>query len=412
MKFLNWFSGDSKPPAREAPKQKQVVLKNAKRDSQLEQHATKSAERELYQYKKPQQELGMTDLIKEHQSGNRFLYAALVGRNEEEDSSRLRRLLQMSPKLNRYTSNLDNLPLLELYKEVETFALASAIRPRKGKGDSRKKYIHIREVKYMFGSLISSDSAYTKVQIALMDDRLTKDKVAKKVICNTNMMSNGIINLDYCFPENEITKMSLTISREAQFLEEDSQWGVVKVEIQYVTLDFPVQTSNSRILAVNRLVESTLEDREVDPNVIDISTNESNRQDLQDMYMSGDIADEVAPMTEKKTPVKYAKSTLAGPRGVKTSVPYSPEWDFMKDRRTAGANAGDNSVDPSEDGDIEEIPRSPSPMLYSQRARVEEDMEPESPPLKSAMRKSQDTRIAPRRVIVEDPNDSPMQSAF
>lgn len=380
------------------------------KDTQLEQHVTKNAERELYKYNTPTQELGMTDLIKQHKPGERFLYAALTTNQEEEDSSRLRRMLNFQPKLNRQSESLDDLPHLELYQETETFSLSDAISgvKKKESGNSQnskykkpKKYILVKEVVYLFGALVSTEAEFSKLQISLLDNRMLNDKVAKKVIANTNIMSQGMFHMDYCFPEDALDQMSLSISRESQFLEEGSQWGVIQVRIQYQRLDFPVQTSNAKILAVNRLPQSILEDQETNPNVIDISTLENNRKELQDMYMHGDITNEGMPITEKSEKARYAKSTISGPRGAKSEysgVPVSPEWGFMKDARST-VRAGDNSIEPSEEGSI----RPPTPPVVTQPKSILK-----SP--RTILPEDSVSQFQPRRVQVEELNDddSPM----
>lgn len=409
MSFFSRFgkkpsSGDNKRPSRMSG-----ALTLRPRDTQLEQHVTKNAERELYKFSTPEQELGMTDLIKNHKAGQRFLYAALTANQDEEDSSRLRRMLNFQPKLNRQSHSLDSLPYLELVEETETFSLSDAIGKvgsqdqKSGSSSSKykkpRKYIYIKEVMYIYGALTSTEAEFSKLQISLLDNRQLNQKVVKKIVTNSNINSNGIISMDYSFPDDALDQMSLSISRESQFLEEGSQWGVIQVKIQYQILDFPVQTSNSKVLAVNRLPQSMLEDPETNPNAIDISTMENNRRDLREMYMNGDITNEGQPIEEKRSKPAYAKSTLTGPRGSKIDIPAAAEWQFMKDRR-GGAVAGDNSVEPSEEGSVR-----PSSPIRSSSPR---------PTPKSAMKMPAADEGAvsfrPRRVTVDEleDDDAPM----
>jgi len=135
-------------------------LIKAASDVRHEKTVMKDAAREVYSHEKPEQELGMTDLIKQHKSGERFLYAAVTSSQNEGDSSRLRRLIQHSPKLSRKSIPVQKLPALALFDEVETFKLSDLIPKTKS---SVRTYINISEVLVVYGSLISSDSVFSKV---------------------------------------------------------------------------------------------------------------------------------------------------------------------------------------------------------------------------------------------------------
>lgn len=357
----------------------------------------KDAQRELHTFNKPTQELGMTSLLKDHQSGNRFLYAAVTANQDEEDHSRLRRLIQHKPKLDRKTIPIDNLPILPLFKETEEFKMSALLDTCKVKSKGPGTYINISEVLIVYGSLISSDSAFSHVRVCIVDDRLMANKVAKSYVANTNVISKATMSLSYSFPRNEIDKISLTLSMEAAFLEEGSQWGVAQVQVRLTETAFPIQVNNTAVRAINAIPQSLLEDRTVDPDFIDISMTDDNRKNLRDLYMDKDLADETEPVISKTESVKYAKSSLTGPKGKKRQDSIaSPEWSFMNDKRNT-VPEGENSVDPSSDGFDE-----PSIPLKSAMKRRN------SPPPQSPMTDEEVEEIpreAPRRVRVSDPND-------
>jgi len=344
-----------------SPKTKDKIrnLSRAADDVRRDQNVMRNAERETYQFERPEQELGMADLVKQHKSGDRFLYAAVTASQVEEDSSRLRRLLQHQPKLARKAIPVGNLPSLALYEEIETFSLKDLIPMKKG---GAKTYINISEVLIVYGSLISTDSIFSKVKVSIVDDRLLQNKVAKSYIANTNVISKATMGLSYCFPRDEVDAISLTLSREAAFLEEGRQWGVAQLRIQMEETEFPIQLSNAPVQAINTMPQSMLEDREVDPDLIDISVMNNDRNNLQQMYLEGDLADESEPIVNKFEAAKYAKSSMAGPKGKKIEEPVGEGWGFMKDKRITGVNARDNSVDPSEDGFSEASVMSPLAM--------------------------------------------------
>jgi hypothetical protein len=400
-------------------------LKKAASDVRHEKTVMKDAAREIYSHEKPEQELGMTDLIKQHKTGERFLYAAVTANQGEEESSRLRRLIQHNPKLSRKSIPVQKLPALPLYDEVETFQLADLLPlPPKGK-KLGKTYINISEVLVIYGSLISSDSIFSKVKVSIVDNRLLQNKIAKSYVANTNVISKATMSLSYCFPRDEVDAITLTLSREAAFLEEGRQWGVAQVQITLEETDFPIQTHNMTVRAMNDLPQSMLEERDVNPDFIDISMSNNNVKDMRQMYMDGDLADETTPIVNRTEVVKYAKSSLSGPKGRKSDKPVASGWEFMNDKRQTGIEAGANSVEPSEEGSmIQQVPSPPrSPVLKKSSLTSP----PGSPTLlKSAMKKprvmfnvdevndeeSADEEVqreteSPRRLVVENPGSHP-----
>lgn len=337
--------------------------------------AMKNANRELYEFEQPTQELGMTDLIKNHKTGDRFLYAAVTASQDEEEPSRLRRLIQHRPKLNRSEIPIGDLPTIALYKETEEFKLSTVLSAKQSKGKNPDKtYINISEVLIVYGSVISSDSAFSKVRVCIVDDRLVGNKIAKAYVANTNVISKATMSLSYSFPRDEIDKISLTLSREASFLEEGVQWGAVNVRIQVTETTFPIQLSNTAVRAINTIPQSMLEERDVDPDLIDISMMESNRKMLRDKYLDGDLADETDPIKNKTEVTKYAKSSIQGPRGKKMDKHMPEEWNFINGTRT-GIDEGLNSVDPSEDGDDDFVGRPPTPPLKSALKRTKGEID-------------------------------------
>lgn len=337
-------------------KSSDLGMTSTTQDARLEQKIMKNADREVYQYEQPEQQMGMSDLVQQHKTGQRFLYAAVTANQAEEDSSRLRRLLSFQPTISRKPISIGQVPTLALYAEVESFDL-SRLLPA-SKMPKVKTYLNISDVIIVYGTLISTDSTFSKVKVSIVDDRLLTNKIAKSYIATTNVMSKANMSLSYCFPRDEIDAIRLTVSREAAFLEQGRQWGAVQVMIQMEESEFPIQSSNVAVRAINTIPQSLMEDREIDPDFIDISIVENNRKQLRDIYMDGDLADETAPITNRVEAVQYAKSSLAGPKGKKTEPKQTGEWGFMNGKRQSGMDEELNSVDPSEAG-FESPPTTP-----------------------------------------------------
>lgn len=309
----------------------------------------KGASRELYKYDAPTQSLGMSDLIKQHNSGERFLYGAVSGRSEETSDSRLRRLINFTPPLHRKIIPYDNLPNISLFKETENFPLSPLIK--KTKDDSRP-YIRIADAVVIYGALISTDSEFTKIHISIMDNRMLNNKTAKSMTATSNIEARANLQLSYCFPKAEAEYISLSISRENRFMEEGLQWGVIRIELVMEELAFPVQVDNEPVVAANIYPKTLMEDRTVDPDKIDISITNSDRKKLADIYMEGDIADTTEPVVNRSEAIRYAKSSLAGPKGKKKDVSTQGEWSFMNNKRIGLTDADNNSVSIDEEGSL------------------------------------------------------------
>lgn len=334
----------------------------------MEKKVMEGAERELYQYDQPQQELGMSDLIKNHETGTRFMYAAITGKESEDMGSKMRRLVSFQPALKKKSMNVDNLPVIELFRETETFPLDQIINPNSKKKASLGNYVRVSDAITVYGAVVSPDCNFTKVQVGISDKRLLTDNTVKSFTATTNMMTKGNLALPYCVPVNDADQLVLTVSRERAFLEEGRQWGAIQIQLVLEFSQFPAQYDNQPVAAMNMLPSTALETPINNPNNIDISVLNQDRKKLAEIYMDGDLADENDPIQNKTAAVKYAKSSMPGvkERGKKIESAV-PEWSFIKDRR-AVIDADQNSIEPS----IDDIP--------DMESYVEEVERPFSPP--------------------------------
>jgi len=303
----------------------------------------KGSEREVMKYNQPTQELGMSDLIKQHTSGDRFMYAAISHKADDNHNSMLSRLIRHTAISNRSPIPEKKLPCIPLYEEVETFPLSGIVNK------TGKAYIHIVEVLVVFAPLVAPDSDYTQVKMAIMDSRFIDNRsIVKSFSAASNIVTKGSLKLSYCFPRAEVNKISLVVSRDAAFLQAGSQWGVLQLQVSMEDMDFPIQTDVMKVHAVNDLVGGLLENPDVSPNHLDVTMSEHDRIRLQQMYLNGDLRDASEAIAGKQEVTKYSKSILSKPKGKEFNT-SAKGWDFMNGSRSLGA-AGDNSVDPSDDG--------------------------------------------------------------
>jgi len=325
-------------------------------DGVVEKKAMEGAERELYQFEQPTQELGMTDLVKRHEDGTRFMYAAITGREPEDIASKMRRLSSFQPILRKKAIPIDNLPTVKLFKETETFPLDQVVP--KGKAKSHGDYIRISDALVMYGAIVSPDCHFTKVKVGISDSRLLSNNLVKSFNATSNIASRGNLALPYCVPIEDIDQLVLTVSRERSFIVEGKQWGALQIQIMLEFMAFPMQFENQTVVAQNMLPPSALETPSVDPNHVDVSILNNDRDGLYQLFLSGDLVDETEPISNKTEAIKYAKSSMrVGQKKGEEIQVATDDWDFMKGARK-NIMAGLNSVDPSQEGGDSE--RAPS----------------------------------------------------
>jgi hypothetical protein len=329
------------------PKQKSSDLK-ATKDGNVAKKAMEGAERELYQYDQPTQELGMTDLIKRHEDGTRFMYAAVTGREPETVEAKLRRLMSFQPILKKKSIPIDNLPVIQLFKETESFPLDQIIPA--GKAKPVGNYMRVSDAMTMYGAVVSPDCNFTKVKVGIADNRLLSDQTVKSFTATSNMMSRGNLALPYCIPVQDADQLILTISRERSFLEEGRQWGAIQVQLVIEFMMFPMQFENQTVVAQNMIPASALDTPLVNPNHVDVSVLNNNRDPLHQLFLSGELVDETAPIVDRSEAIKYAKSSMAKgqKKGQKIDVATS-DWEFISKGRKS-IPVDQNSIEPSDDG--------------------------------------------------------------
>jgi hypothetical protein len=328
------------------------------RDGITEQKVMQGAERELYQYDRAQQDLGMSDLIKLHEPGHRFLYAAVTGKEHEDVPSLQRRLKSFKPRLNKKSFPIDTLPNIPLFRETEVFPLVQVLPNRKKHqyGD----YLRISDAVVLYGAVVSPSCNFTKILIGINDNRLLRDKMVKSFQATTNIEARGNLKLPYCIPVNEADQLQLTVSREQAFLEDGFQWGAIRIQLTLEFTDFPVQYENQEVSALNMITPSTLETPKTNPDFKDISILNNDRSKLADMYLDGDIADETEPVVNRSETVKYAKSSIMGTQKGKKMEAAAPDWSFINGKRIQ-INEDQNSVELEDDSSmLQEYKEEPS----------------------------------------------------
>jgi hypothetical protein len=387
-------SKDSKSRQKSSKKSTAAQLRS-ERDGVTERQAMEGADRELYRYDQPKQDLGMSDLIKNHEDGTRFMYAAVTGRKSETTESKLRRLIDFKPTLRKKSIPIDNLPTIKLYRETETFPLDQIMPKSDKKSRELGTYMRISDAVTLYGALVSPDCNFTKVQVGITDNRLMSDRMVKAFTATTNVSAKGNLALPYCVPVEDADQLILTISRERSFIEEGRQWGAIQVQLVLEFMDFPMQFDNQPVLAVNALPSTALETPVNNPNTIDISIMNQDRKHLAELFLSGELADENEPIVNKSQAVKYAKSSIAGATKGKVQQAVTSDWSFMSQKRTGMIDADQNSIEPEED-DLSDRASSPPASINLENL----GMRPATPP-KSVLKRTTSSPMSDSTVVEE-----------
>jgi hypothetical protein len=344
----------SKQSSRSGSGHKKEQSFSSVQDGVAERKAEIGAERELFAYERPTQEMGISDLIKSHEPGTRFMYAALTGKEEEDHDSRLRRLIGFKPRLNKQAFPIDKLPALKLFRETEIFPLKS-ILTHKNLGP----YIRIADAICLYGAVVSPDCNFTHIKIGIMDGRLLERQMVKSFRATTNIQAIGNLRLAYCFPKADIDRISLAITRDRSFIEEGLQWGAVQIQLMIESYEFPMQFDNEDVVATNKMPRTLLQDRDRDPDFIDISVTNNARKGLAGIFLEGDMADEGDPVENRVAVAKYSRTTIGGQTGKGKKIePAAKDWGFMSNHRGGMQPIDERSISVPDDSESEVPSRS------------------------------------------------------
>jgi len=326
-------------------KKSRMTIQPQKRDEIAARKTLGDADRELYKYELPKNEMGMSDLLANHTPGTRFQYVALTGKNEESFEARVRRLVTLQPRFSKNAIRVEKAPNLRLIEDTEQFSLDMAI-PKKG-----KDYIRLASVQVIFIPLSSSMGIFTKAKASLLDTRMLSDQAIQSVKFASNLPEKKELSMDYCVTRESAEKIILNISREQATMMQGEQWGACQLVFQLEETDFPYISDFKEVAGTIAMPPAVLDDYQVNPNHIDVTVMENNRPGLRDLFLSGDLADETDPIENKSSVVKYSKSRMDVRQATKgvlkdTGSSSKPGWEFMEGKRVPLIKNDLNSEDP------------------------------------------------------------------
>lgn len=315
---------------------------------ELTGEVAKNVNRELYQVPMPEQTEGMSDLIKDHKSGDQFQYFSVTGHEEESRPSRLARLRSFMPNLGKRSIPVIKLPALELIDMSSSLSLGLLLPAKKMKGDVQKAYVRIQKITGLFIPVMSSTSKYSHFIATIIDDRFPDGStVAQSVRGVTNQEQPIELSCDYCVPRSAIGKINLNIDLETRVLNAGEQWGTAYLEINLEESDFPYMAPKREALATVRAPYTTLEQRTVNPDRMDIGYTGTEIGKFREMYERGEIVDSGEAVKERVKASSYAKSAVRSGRATKGKEVLTgvrPGWEYMADAQKPDIPAYEASV--------------------------------------------------------------------
>lgn len=326
-------------------RQEQKLLDDVKASIHNAGTVMNDAERELYRYDLPKQERGFTDLLKSHKPGERFPYVAITGNDPESYDARVRRLVQLQPRINSRTIDLPEYVVVDLCKEIELYPLSQVLMYAGRKSTINYRFLMLRKATVIFAPMTSMTDVFTNVKVTIVDSRFRTPVERGTLLLGSNNQYRGELNMDHCIPKTSADKVHLSISAEAPILNTGEQWGACQVFMEVEESDFPQVAPFKEVAGVSALPPTALETFDYDPTYKDLVIRNNHRKQLQDMYLAGDIADETEPMQEKKTSKVQAKSSAQ--RILRSAMKSSDDDEWAVIRKGVKATVADdaNSLD-------------------------------------------------------------------
>lgn len=344
-----------------------------------------SAGRQLYKYDLPALERGFGDLLDSHDGEGTFPYAAITTDQTEDYNSRMRRLVNLQPRINIRRMNLPDHISLKMYKEVEDFPLSEMLNLEQGKKNVKgMDYILIKRVSIIFSPLSSFVDCHSDVLVTLVDMRKRSGQVARSLVLQDNKQYKGEYTLDYCFPRSSAQKLSMSFAQEIPTFDTGEQWGACQIFLDLEESDYPQMVAFQDTIGMASLTHSALETYKHNPAHLDLAIRDSHRSRLQEMFLQGQIADETEPKINKTGKTTYARSSATSLKQVNRTARVVPvdshgevDWTSVNQFNQGQIPEDQMSIEP--EGEVES-----SQHVFQQHAMNKT----EGKPLRSALKRT------------------------
>lgn len=355
------------------PQVRTMTTANLFSPSQTTAAQSTAMDRTLYEIPQPEKVDAMTDLIKDHTSGELFPYVGIVGTEGESSDARRARMLALKPSYNKRDIpeiKILGCPLISregdfTMETLMSFATANSDPvpvgvplPRGNHSPNytiTKPYVHIRQVTILYSPNVSSTSNYCRFWMNLVDNRLIdSDKGSQTNVVVSNQEGILEMSCDYCVSIADLASFTLSYTLERDIVHPGFQWGTASFYFSMTESDLPYQSSKVDAMAVYRMPITTLMDRQTNADKSDISFTPADLVKLRQLYSQGDIVDVDQPQKERQKTNAYSKSSVRrATKGEAINVADRSGWEYTKGAVKPKVDAFEASVDP-DDSDVPE----------------------------------------------------------
>jgi hypothetical protein len=363
-------------------------------------------DQQLYKYRQPTQQRGMTDLIANHSPENDFPFISIVGKDKETFSTKVQRLLRLHTQVTRKEIEGIKALSLALTKDTEKISLSAVIK------EKGLPYLYLSKATCHFTPMTSFLDGYSECVFSLIDTRMLHNQVRQQVKSGTNLQTPMEFSMDHCVPRSSASKLQLCVARTQPNMVMGEQWGYVEISLEVEESDKPFIENTREVAAAAQLPSTGLEKFERDPTTLNIQLHENHRIKLQEIYEAGKILDINQPQTEKLAAPVYAKSSGAGLKAKRSEImaPQMPgisetmkpdvgNWDIVRssgkkdipDDQVSYSVPDDDteSIEPvRSNGSVENftLPPRDGPARFPKPASIEEEeQEPDVPMMPPAV---------------------------
>jgi len=282
---------------------------------------------------------------------------------------------------------------------MSTFFALNERRGRKSTFD----YIMIKRISFVFSPLSSFVDTHSDIIVTLVDMRKRTDQTARSMVLQDNKQYKGEFTLDYCFPKESASKVSMSFAQEVPTFDTGEQWGACQIFLELEESDYPQMAAFQDTIGMASLTTSALEDYHHNPAHINLAIRNNHRKKLQDMYLQGQIADETEPLKDRMKKATYARSSGVALKRNSTKAKAleldsqgNIDWSNVHAQQAPDIPEDVASIEPLDEGSSE---RSESP-------EPGPSVPPPQPTLKSAMKKKQRFVSPPPSEITQEEKES------
>jgi len=253
----------------------------------------------LLAFSPPRQPPTMEELLLDADSaGAQFLYATLSG-SRENKKERLRRLISLGRTYRTTEVNLDHIPPISL-RELAHYVFISDII-KVSALNQNDEYLHLHEIVVRFVPTMGFYDEYSSVEIQMIDDRFSNNKVKRRITTNSNQTTNCLMTLDYSVHYEDVSMLRLGIIANNSPLVAGTVWASLSASFKFTTSRVAVVGQLSSTTATVEIAHAALAPTRRDAANMDVTFDRDDLKILRDMYRRGRLVDPTMPLDRQAT---------------------------------------------------------------------------------------------------------------